>query len=398
MNNINSVLEQKMCCGCGACYSACPTKCISFVEGKYVNYPVVNEETCIDCGICKNICPGQMNINRLINGEKVNLYNNISSIKVSYSKNDNIRVNSASGGIISELIVHLLENNQVDCGVVVTQSNNNPLFNEVRIIRESKDIHLSQGSRYSPASNCTILREIINNDEYRRVIFIGKPCDIEALAAYESINRKLREKIFIKLSIMCHHSPTRKGLINLLTAKNISIESIDKINFRGDGWPGTFKVVTKNKKVLKMDYYEAWGNYLSQDENIKCMYCENPFPLEADLVVGDPWGEEYKEDKKGKSLVLIRNNTVEDIMSELEENKKIVSTNVTYKDVQRYQKNLLKRHSEFNLNRLLFKRVHGYKINFNDIKCVYKENPKNLIRYIKRVNSYNKIFDKWKYE
>lgn len=398
MDNINSVLEQKMCCGCGACYSACPTKCIDFIEGKYVNYPTIDEERCIECGICKSICPGQMNINRLIDCKKVNLHNNISSIKVSYSNNDKIRVNSASGGIISELIVHLLETKQVDCGVVVTQSKNNPLLNEVSIIKDSRDIHLSQGSRYSPASNCAILREIINNNEYKKVIFIGKPCDIEALSAYENINKKLKEKIYIKLSIMCHHSPTRKGLVDLLTAKNINPKNVNKINFRGDGWPGSFKVVTNSNEVIKMDYYEAWGDYLSQDENVKCMYCENPFPLEADLIVGDPWGDEYKEDKKGQSLVLIRNKLVEGIMSELEEKQKIVSTIVSYEDVQRYQKNLLKRYNEFNLNRVLFKRVHGYKINFKDIKNIYKENPKNLLRYIKRISEYNKIFNEWKYE
>lgn len=398
MNNINSVLEEKMCCGCGACPSVCPTKCIDFIEGRYVNYPQIDESKCIDCGLCKKICPGQSNITRLVNKEKIDLEKEITSIKVGYSGDDDIRFNSASGGAITQIIIELLDNEQVDCAVVVTQSNNNPLLNEIKIINNSSDVILAQGSRYSPASNCIVLRDIINNDEYKKVVFVGKPCDIEAVSAYEKINVKLKEKIFMKISIMCHHAPTRKGLLDILKKIEVKQDEVNEIKFRGGGWPGKFSVTTNDGKVVKIPYFEAWGNYLSQDDHVKCMYCENPFPMEADIVVGDPWGEEYKSDPKGQSLIIIRNKNADNLIKKLEEDSKFISNDVSYKDVERYQKNLLKRYSEFNLTSMLFKRVHGYKITVNDVKSVVKDNPKDLLRYFKRIKSYKNIHKLWKYE
>ena len=41
------------CISCGACASACPMRCISQGENKYV----IDESICISCGSCAGVCP-----------------------------------------------------------------------------------------------------------------------------------------------------------------------------------------------------------------------------------------------------------------------------------------------------------------------------------------------------
>ncbi|ETJ19331.1 Coenzyme F420 hydrogenase/dehydrogenase beta subunit protein [human gut metagenome] len=398
MNNITKIIKEKMCCGCGACFSICPTNCIKFIDGKYVNYPKIYEEKCINCGLCLKLCPGEINLKRLIEGKKVDLKSNIKEIKVAYSTDEELRNKSASGGIITQLIKNMFDDKKIDVAVTVAQNEKNVLLNKVEIITNIEELEKTQGSRYSPSSNCIVLKELIKNDKYKKIAFIGKPCDIEALSAFESLNKKLMNKIVLKISIMCHHTPTRKGLINLLESNKIDINNINKISFRGDGWPGKFKVEDNKGEVYSTTYFDAWNNYLSQDHNERCNYCDNPFPLEADIVVGDPWGDEFKNDKHGQSLILIRSKAAHSIINELESKDKIASSLASYQDVERYQKNLLFRYNEFNLMALLYKKVHRYEIKYRDYINVIKENPKNILRYYKRLPKYKKQFKDWQYK
>lgn len=398
MNNITKVISEKMCCGCGACVNICPTNCIEFTEGKYVNYPTINQNKCVNCSMCLKVCPGEINIQRLINGKRINLESNLRDIKVSYSTDEALREKSASGGVITQLIKSMLDDKSIDSVVAVVQNNKDILLNKIKIITSVNELNSTQGSRYSPASNCIILKDLIENESYKKTAFIGKPCDIEALSAFQKINKRLKNKIVIKISIMCHHTPTRKGVITLLENKKIDINKIDKINFRGNGWPGYFSVEENRKEIYSTTYFDAWNNFLSQDHNERCNYCDNPFPLEADIIVGDPWGEEFKSDNKGQSLVLIRSKEAEEIINELEDKNFIISSKVLYSDVERYQKNLLIRYNEFRLMSTLYKKVHGYKVKLGDYIKVIQENPINILRYYKRLSKYKRNYNDWEYK
>ena len=50
---VKSVISEGLCMGCGTCLSSCPTRCISFQDGK----PNINLELCINCGVCVFQCP-----------------------------------------------------------------------------------------------------------------------------------------------------------------------------------------------------------------------------------------------------------------------------------------------------------------------------------------------------
>lgn len=52
------IKEKEKCCGCGACVTVCPQKCISFKEdANGFWYPEVDKEKCIHCNMCEKVCP-----------------------------------------------------------------------------------------------------------------------------------------------------------------------------------------------------------------------------------------------------------------------------------------------------------------------------------------------------
>lgn len=49
--------DESECCGCSACYAACPKRAISMKPDRYgFLYPVIDESLCVRCMKCVKIC------------------------------------------------------------------------------------------------------------------------------------------------------------------------------------------------------------------------------------------------------------------------------------------------------------------------------------------------------
>lgn len=46
------------CCGCHACQTVCPKKCIEMrADEEGFLYPFTRADECIDCHLCEKVCP-----------------------------------------------------------------------------------------------------------------------------------------------------------------------------------------------------------------------------------------------------------------------------------------------------------------------------------------------------
>ena len=125
-NNIVKIVNSGLCTSCGVCSAICNQNAIIF---KNSTKPFVCIEQCKNCGLCLQVCPGQgvdlIHEASLIynDAQQNNLCGRYLSGYVGYSNNKKIRFASSSGGLITQFLLYLLDNNIIN-GAIVTGFNN----------------------------------------------------------------------------------------------------------------------------------------------------------------------------------------------------------------------------------------------------------------------------------
>ena len=101
------------CCGCSACADKCPVKAISMKpDSEGFVYANVDESACIGCGACIKACP----IKQFKKGTAE------FSAVAAYSKDENIRHESTSGGIFTHLAKAIISNGGVVIGAAFDEN------------------------------------------------------------------------------------------------------------------------------------------------------------------------------------------------------------------------------------------------------------------------------------
>ncbi len=313
--NIKKIIQAQLCTGCSTCYSFCPQGCIDIVEsGRGIFQPVIDEMKCRNCGICVMVCGNNeffhQNDFHHTDQRFIGLVRNCYA---GYSNCDEIRMNSSSGGLITQLSIFCLENKIVDGVICVDKTAENPARFEARICKTTDQVRTSRKSKYIPVPLNRILKDIVNEREYNRYLFIGLPCHLKGLNNAANFYKTLNEKIILKFGIFCSHTPTIAGT-DFLIHQCPTQKRIKDIFYRDQGWKNTFIIQNEAGEVVKYDNY--WGKYFGLNFFTPkyCFFCDDLFARECDLSFGDAWLEEYKADKKGVSLIISRSSLGENLL------------------------------------------------------------------------------------
>ena len=107
------MMKKKECCGCTACLHVCPVNCITMQEDEEgFLYPIIEKDKCISCHQCEKVCPIQ----------NTSILNIKTQTFVGYSKDEEIRKQSSSGGIFSALAEWIIQQNGVVFGAAFDEN------------------------------------------------------------------------------------------------------------------------------------------------------------------------------------------------------------------------------------------------------------------------------------
>lgn len=328
--NISQILNTINCTGCSACYNACPSDAINMelsTEGFYA--PIVNNTICTNCGICTKVCP-VLNIPHESIKEDHFLE---PETYVSWSLDNEIRINSSSGGIYPELAKHIINNN----GIVYAVGWNANWLPEHKEITTISDIEKTIGSKYvqsyvGHSFNHAI--QMLKNGKL--ILFIGTPCQIAGLKQLIKY-LKLDSSKLILVDLICHGVPSPLVFKKYLNTK-FSNKIVSNIYFRKKvkGWgPNLYLVVmlkgrTYKKHCFKDSYYWAFLSDLYLNKS--CYNCHfAKIPRQGDITLGDFWGVPNNYyDKRGVSVVLINSKKGKDIFSLLQSNNFVFAEKVDF--------------------------------------------------------------------
>jgi len=332
--NITFVPESDLCTGCGTCAAICPQDCIEMGINRTrgVIEPVIDMQSCTQCGLCVEVCPGwhlDFSYLRSINvtNEIIPYLGQVEASFIGWSGSDSVRINAASGGMVSEVLLYLLEQGEIDGAIVTRMNSQRPLEAEAFIARSREEILSAQRSKYCPVSVCSILKEVLASGG--RYAFVGLPCHVAGLRRAQLQNRKLVPQLPYVLGLFCSRTPNINATRHLLYNTGIDPEEVQSIAYRGDGHPGRMRIRLKNGSESFVEHldYRYWGyTFLKYFKPVRCWLCPDHSAAMADISFADNWMrlDPLKGDSRGSSTVVARNSQCADLLRHMAETGQVV--------------------------------------------------------------------------
>jgi len=361
IRNLQDVVDWGLCIGCGACYTACSRGGVRLVNIEAVGIrPRFDSAACAACRDCLAVCPGysvdagQATGPLAKTSEADHEFGPALEIWEGHASDPEIRHQASSGGLLSALSLYCLEKENMAFVLHTGMDEVKPWTNRTVQSRNRADILARTGSRYAPASPCDGLKSVEASD--RPCVFIGKPCDAAGTALLRHQRPELDQKLGLVLTFFCAGTPSTQGTLDLMKSMGFSPPEARNVRYRGEGWPGRFRVQGKNGNQEKsLSYQESWGR-LTKYRPLRCHLCPDGLGRVADIACGDAWEKFNNGEDQGRSIVLVRTERGRTILHRAMASGYVALERVDAAAVLAAQPNLLSRRPEI-YGRLLAMRL-----------------------------------------
>lgn len=266
-------------------YSACP--------GKGSNYPA----------LCREVF-GTEPENWLIG--------NYRQIYVGYSTRPAIRRNGASGGVITQTLVYLLEQGLIDGAVVVRQGVPRPWQAEPVIAQTAGEILAASQSVYAPVPVNMLLERMAEFEG--TLAYVGLPDQVAALRQLQKLGHVGARKVRYVLGPYVGTNMYFGAIESFLRANGVNrVDDVDELRYRDGEWPGHLMIRTRRGEVLKAEKFHY--NYLIPFYITQSTLYSVDFTNElTDISVGDAWHPRYESEGGGYSVVVARSQQGEALL------------------------------------------------------------------------------------
>ena len=319
--NRGYLANQRLCTGCSACVNACPVKCIEMEENADgFHFPVIMDKSaCISCGTCREVCPVQRNIGE--EAEEPKAY-------AAFSKDEDLRMRSSSGGIFSELAAEVLK---LGGAVYGAAYNENFEINHL-CVEKQEDLWKLRGAKYAESKLGDIFSKTEETlREGKKVLFTGTPCQIAGL---KSFLRKEYDNLLL-VDFICHGVPSPMVWREYIKYR-AKIDADDlmpiEINLRekSSGWSryqysNYFKYPT-GEEYCEVSTNSAYMKLFTEDyiNRESCANCKfKGYSRCSDITLGDFWGiwdvDPEMDDNRGTSVVLVQSERGQKFCKQIKE-------------------------------------------------------------------------------
>lgn len=304
MKNINCIKEANLCISCGVCAANCPKNCISYKLNNRMYLPEINGD-CIMCGKCTKVCPS-VDMKYDVNNNEIESYvlGDYKSIFCAKSRNLNLRKNSTSGGVVTQLVKNLLESEAYESAFLVDGYDYHQQIFTKRY-KSGDDLTESAGSRYLTVSHTEAVRYIIEHPD-EKVIIVATGCAVDAILKTINVN-KLKRDNYLIIGLFCDKT-MHYGVVEYFdNHKDNNGKTVNNLYFRTkkDGkWPGKVRITYTDGSEITLPS-SARKNLKEYFVPERCLYCLDKLNKAGDISVGDNYIKK-NADEFGVSSVIIR--------------------------------------------------------------------------------------------
>lgn len=336
-HDLSGVIEASMCIGCGACQVADPSVKVVLHPTKLIYEPdgPGGAEAASVCpavhvdfaGLQQSIFPGQA----------PGPFGVVDRVMLAQSTDHDRNVSASSGGLIKELLLHLLAKPDVDG--VIALGHVAGLDFQPRLVTEPVEVDTLPGSIYHNLAQPRAL-EILRENEGRFVL-VAIPCQLEGIYSYiHQREPHLAERIHTTIGLLCGWQYSHHALKAICEFKGVDYERIADISYRGGGPVGKLRIVTDDGREVTASRRVDFGYQVAFDRHFntpRCHLCINHSNFLADIVVGDAWLPSTVFTKTGISLLICRAPHTSVLVDELAAAGRVVASEVSEAEIEESQ-------------------------------------------------------------
>ena len=231
-------------------------------------------------------------------------------MSIGHATTREIRENASSGGVITQLLVYLLEKKEIK-GAIITVTDPKKPWKAIPILARTKEeIINGTQSKYNISPVNQVLRQLRKIDG--KFALVGLPCHVHAIRKLAEIDRSLSEKISPIVGLYCNMTLETEASTDLTEISKVSPCDIQKLEYRSGKWPGGIAVKLKDdtsKKLHKGHIKDAFNILHRLYYPKRCLYCIDGSNELADISIADPWMKDKRGNypyTQGSSLVIVR--------------------------------------------------------------------------------------------
>ena len=307
-----------LCAGCGACTHLGSHIQIRASTTGFLRPEATRKLNDDEARRFKEFCPSHgLTLNPADTSPVDPLWGPVISARTGFADDPSLRHAAASGGALSALIVHLLDEDLVDAIIHVGASESPVYANRTVVSRTAEDVVAAAGSRYAPSAPLDGISDRL--DGVTRYAFVGKPCDVAALRGLARQDPRIDLQIPYMLSFFCAGVPSHRGAEQVLDQLNVDLTDLASFRYRGNGWPGRATATKSDGTMASMSYEQSWGDILAKHVQLRCRICPDGVGSFADVACADAWetsdgGSPLFDERDGVSFILTRTPRGEELV------------------------------------------------------------------------------------
>jgi coenzyme F420 hydrogenase subunit beta len=318
VNDLETLVAYGLCAGCGLCESLAGRQCVEMAITSFgqIRPQVKNRLDDDSLGDILKVCPGATVTGPSRRqagpeGRMHGVWGPIASLHRGWAADDAVRHRAAAGGALTALGCFLIESGKVDAILHVRTSATEPMLTDAQVSTTAQDVISGARSRYGPAAPLRHVHRLL--DEGKTFAVIAKPCDVAAIRSLARIDPRVERQIPYCLSIFCGGVPSLHTANKIAAFHGVAPEEVSLFQWRGDGWPGTTHVETRDGRAFDLTYDTTWYDGSvpwTYDMQFRCKICPDAIGELSDVACPDGWviegGRPVHKEAPGVNVLVAR--------------------------------------------------------------------------------------------
>ncbi len=289
---LSDVISAGICGKCGGCLSVCSANMISALKMDENGFPAyVSKELCLECGLCYMTCPQTHTVREEVKSRfdwkpPIGNYTDVISAR---STDTDVREAATDGGVVTSLLMSMLEAGHIDGAVVSTSRDG--LTREATVATSQEEILFAAGSHFGELPHLEEVGDRYTNYvsvikyasktspvKLKKLAVVGTPCQITAIRNMQALAIIPSDIMTFTIGLFCMQCFEMDHLMEreFLRHWNVSLDDVSRMNIKEDF------ILTLNSGIkihIPMKEIEE----IARPACLRCDYFANDY---ADISVG----------------------------------------------------------------------------------------------------------------